>query len=153
MPLLAVDHRLIFALPEKFSLSREDECSLDAGEYFHIEFRLSDNAVLNFCSRSEDYAYQDRRYELKRHNNTHSTSGGAAYASEYDVRGARKERTDYDDGLGTLLISDGNKIFIRFSTEKPSRTYNALQKQRLPIKLHYRTGTRYFNIGCSYFIL
>ena len=144
VPLLAVDHRVIFVLPEKFSLTRDDECSLDADEYFHIEFRVSDNAVLNLCLSSEEYAYRDRHYELKRRNNTHSTSAAAASASEPDVRGARKERTN-DDGLGTLLVSDGNRIFIRFSTEKPRRLYTALQKERphlLPLKLHYRTGTR-----------
>ena len=140
-----MDHRLVFTLPKKFILSAE--CRIDDEQHFRLEFRFSNGAVANLCPNPEE---RDVHLHRRQHrNNTHSIAAAAAAAASQFAGEFRKEREEGegDDGFGTLLVSDGNRILIRFSTTEDARKlYSALQEENplslLPVELHYKTGKR-----------
>ena len=124
-----VDHRLVFTLPKHYILTAEgDECSLDDEQPFRLEFRFSNGAIAKLC-------YQNTR------------SSATATASPLP-RGRQQEVGSHEGGAGTLLVSEGNRILIRFSssTGEAGRLYSASPEENplssLPVELHFKTGKR-----------
>ena len=144
LPPVPVDHRLVFTLPKQFILSADDECSFNDEQHFRVEFRFSNGAVANLCPNPEGRVHLRRRL---RRNNT-------AAASQFRKEGEGGAAGEGDDGSGTLLVSDGNRIHIRFSTaEDARRLYSAFPEENpqslLPVELHFKTGKRAAKKGWS----
>ena len=121
-----VDHRLVFTLPKHYILTAEgDECSFDGEQPFRLEFRFSNGAVAKLC-----------------HQNTNSSA--TATASPLP-RGRQQEVGNHEGGAGTLLVSEGNRILIRFSSSTGS-LYSSSPEENplssLPVELHFKTGKR-----------
>ena len=123
-----VDHRLVFTLPKHYILTAEgDECSLDDEQPFRLEFRFSNGAIAKLC-------YQN------------TNSSATATASPLP-RGRQQEVGSHEGGAGTLLVSEGNRILIRFSSSgEAGRLYSASPEENplssLPVELHFKTGKR-----------
>ena len=124
-----VDHRLVFTLPKHYILTAEgDECSFDDEQPFRLEFRFSNGANAKLC-------YQN------------TNSSATATASPLP-RGRQQEVENHEGGAGTLLVSEGNRILIRFSssTGEAGRLYSASPEENplssLPVELHFKTGKR-----------
>ena len=124
-----VDHRLVFTLPKHYILTAEgDECSFDDEQPFRLEFRFSNGAVAKLC-------HQD-------------TNSSATTTASPLPRGRQQEVGNHEGGAGTLLVSEGNRILIRFSssTGEAGSLYSASPEENLlsslPVELHFKTGKR-----------
>ena len=121
-----VDHRLVFTLPKHYILTAEgEECSLYDEQPFRLEFRFSNGAIAKLCYQSTN----------------------SATASPLP-RGRQQEVGNHEGGAGTLLVSEGNRILIRFSssTGEAGSLYSASTEENplssLPVELHFKTGKR-----------
>lgn len=141
LSLIPVDHRLVFTLPKGLFLSADDECSIDDEQHFLLQFRFSNGAVANLCPNPEEHVHLHRRHYR---NITHSKAKAAA-PQFAGVNRKEKEEDEGDDVSGTVIVSDGNRIFIRFSTPENARElFSALPEENplslLPVELQYKTG-------------
>ena len=135
---IPVDHRLVFTLPKQLVLS-DDECNFADGQLdFRLELRFSNGALANLCPNPEEGVHLHQGQQRK-NNPT---------AATHRIHKGREEGEGDDGSDETLLVSDGNRILIRFSTAGDARRlYSAFPEGTkpqplLPVKLHFKTGKR-----------